>query len=401
MIKIALLGFGTVGQGVYRILNEQRDEIRKLIGEDLVIEKILVKNLNKKRSIDLPSGILTDDYNDILENEEISLIVEVTSDKEEGYEYIRSALESRKNVVTASKAVVSAHFEELTKLVEKKELYFLYEASVGGGIPIIKAVKDQLRLNRINKVSGILNGTCNYILTSMEQEGLSYEEGLLKAQEEGYAEADPASDVEGTDTLRKLRILSTLSFRAEIKEEDIECRGITSISKLDLQLLRKKGRKVKLIGDAFLDNEGYTAIVEPVAIREENSLYNVNYADNAVLIESSYTGPLLFKGPGAGLFPTANAVVTDILDCLAGTQVKEEFMERTHLNNKNGEVSGSYYVRMNAIHYDKSMNKDWIQEVLYEDQTWVALITKSLKKKDLILSLSNKEDKVYVLIKVE
>jgi len=161
MTKIALLGFGTVGQGVYRILHEQQAEIRKLIGEDLVIEKILVKNLNKKRNIDLPSGMLTDDYNDILENKEISLIVEMTSDKEKGYEFIKKSLENGKNVVTASKAVVSDHFEELTKLAEDKELYFLYEASVGGGIPIIKALKDQLKLNRINKVSGILNGTCN------------------------------------------------------------------------------------------------------------------------------------------------------------------------------------------------------------------------------------------------
>ena len=225
MINIGLLGLGTVGTGILEILKERNNGIR--------VSKVLVNDINKKRDIDLNGAVITSDFNEILCDESISIIAEVTSSVEQGYEYIKSALNSGKHVVTANKAVVSGYYEELSSLAKENNRAFLYEASVGGGIPIIKPLREQVELNEIISIQGILNGTCNYILTKMFDENLNYDQALKMAQELGYSEADPSADVDGYDTLRKLRILGTLGFQGSVRESDIENTGIAEGSRLE------------------------------------------------------------------------------------------------------------------------------------------------------------------------
>jgi homoserine dehydrogenase len=239
MINIGLLGLGTVGLGIVEILDKRKDELKAILGSELRIKKILVKNNSKKRSIDIEREMIVTDFEDILEDEDISIIIEVTSDLENSYKYIKKALNAGKHVVTANKAVVSKYFEELSSLASEKKLAFLYEASVGGGIPILKPLREQTAINEITKVQGILNGTCNYILTRMFEEGMDYEDTLKIAKELGYAEVDPTADVEGYDTLRKLRILGTIALRGKISEEDMILDGISSITAFDMEQIKK------------------------------------------------------------------------------------------------------------------------------------------------------------------
>jgi len=322
MINIGLLGFGTVGQGVYRVLQDKGEELGALLGTEIEIKSILVKDLYKERKTEVPLSKLTLNPEDIVGDDDIDIIVEVTGDVDLSYRYISKAFERGKHVITANKAVVSAYFEELSHLAEENDVYFLYEASVAGGIPVLKPLKDQIRMNSISKVQGILNGTCNYILTRMTDEGLAYGDVLKEAQNLGYAESDPSSDVEGIDTMRKLRILSTMALGASVTEDDIICDGIDSISDLDIGLLREMGRKVKLIAEAREVDGGYQAIVQPKAVPVGSYFSGVNGADNSVSIVGKYLGVLGFQGPGAGMYPTANAILTDIIDCILETQKK-------------------------------------------------------------------------------
>ena len=238
MINIGLLGLGTVGQGVVEIIRKKEKDLENLLNKKIKIKKILVKNINKERDIQPSKDIITDDFKDILEDDEINIIIEVTSDLEESYGYIKDSLNKGKHVVTANKAIVSKYFEELNNLSIKNKVAFLYEASVAGGIPVLKPLKEEIALNEIDEVQGILNGTCNYILTKMFQEGLDYKEVLKVAQDLGYAEADPAADVEGHDTLRKLRILGTIALQGTILEEDIILEGIDNISSFDVEQMK-------------------------------------------------------------------------------------------------------------------------------------------------------------------
>lgn len=401
MIKIGLLGFGTVGQGVYKILQEKREELSLSLGEEIVIKSILVRDLEKKREIEVPFEKLTKDSNQIINDEEIDVLVEVTGDVDLSYRLIKQAFESGKHVVTANKAVVSAYFEELSQKAEDYGVYFLYEASVAGGIPIIKPLIDQIRLNRINRVQGILNGTCNYILTRMTEEGLSYEEVLKEAQALGYAEADPTSDVEGLDSMRKLRILSTIALGASIKEEDIICSGIDLITDQDIDLLLKSGRKIKLIGEAKEVQGGYQAIVQPKAVLIGNYFAGINGADNSVSIEGNHSGTLGFKGPGAGMYPTANAIITDVLDCVLLTQQKKNPLRLRELSNKNQEIRSRYYIRILRKSESLEIPNDFIQKMIIDNNDIVAFETKELDRQNILDWFESLNDNVFVLIALE
>ena len=316
MINIGLLGLGTVGKGVVEILNKRQKELEDLTGRKVRVKKILVKNVDKDRGMDLEEGVITGDFEEILNDQDISIIVEVTSDLEESYTYIKKSLSAGKHVVTANKAVVSKYFEELSQLAADKDLAFLYEASVGGGIPVLKPLKEELALNKGIMIQGILNGTCNYILTRMVNEGKDYEEILKIAQDLGYAEADPTADVEGEDTLRKLRILATLVLQGRITEEDILSYGISSITSWDIENIKNMDSTIKLIGEARLTDEGYIALVHPTIIRNDSQFANVDMAFNSIIFRGENVGELKFYGPGAGKLPTANAVLRDVLDII-------------------------------------------------------------------------------------
>lgn len=402
MINIGLLGLGTVGTGIVEILNNRKDELKRIIGQEINIKKILVKNLNKEREVKLDEGILTNDFNEILNDKEISIIIEVTGDLGRSYEYITEALNSGKNVVTANKAVVSKYFEELSALAREKNLAFLYEASVGGGIPVIKPLKEQLAFNEISEVQGILNGTCNYILTRMIDEGKDYDEVLKIAQELGYAEADPTADVEGHDTLRKLRILATLSLQGRVTEEDIILNGISSITSFDINHIKNMDSTVKLIGEARAYEDGFTAVVQPVIVKNNNYFANVNMAFNSVAFKGNNVGELKFYGAGAGKLVTANAVLSDILDVILASYRKGNPLGQNKLKNNNDKIKGSYYLRISASNEDiASALRDISSKVLSEGST-TAIITEEIEisKINKLISSFEIDKKDYFLARI-
>ncbi|MDY0235599.1 MAG: homoserine dehydrogenase [Gudongella sp.] len=400
MINIGLLGLGTVGQGVVNILSKKRDELEIVLGDEISIKRILVRDLEKNRDVEVEPEILTLNPLFITEDEDIDVVVEVTGDVELSYKLIKRAMENGKHVVTANKAVVSAYFEELSYLAEKNEVYFLYEASVGGGIPVLKPLKDQIQFNSINKVQGILNGTCNFILTKMSDEGLGYDEVLKEAQELGYAEADPAADVEGLDTMRKLRILSTLALGASITEDDIVYSGIDKITAYDISLLAKKNRRVKLIGEAVKNENGYSAVVWPKAVSGSSPLKNVDGAFNSVLIEGDISNTLNFYGPGAGMYPTANAIWTDIIDCVLEKGSKLSPLKNNKIE-KDGQVFSRFYLRVSDYKAQDWLDfSDIIDEEL-ENNKDLAIITKKVTLDKIVEKLAELRDDRFALIAYE
>lgn len=379
MLNVGLLGLGTVGTGIVEIINERRNTITVTSGTDIRIKKILVRNVNKTRSIDTEQLELTDNFEDILNDQEINVIVEVTGDLESSYRYITAALNSGKHVVTANKAVVSKYFGELSALANEKNLAFLYEASVGGGIPVLKPLKEQLELNEITEVQGILNGTCNYILTRMINEGKDYGEVLKIAQELGYAEADPSADVEGHDTLRKLRILATLALQADITEEDILLDGISSINATDVENIRKMDSTVKLIAEARKTDKGFTAIVQPMIVKNSNYFANVNMAFNSIAFKGNNVGELKFYGAGAGKLPTANAVLSDVLDIALGTYRKGNPLGKEDLVNLNESISGQYYLRISVTNDEIRDKVEGITREVLLDGEELAILTEEIR----------------------
>lgn len=341
MINIAFLGYGTVGKGAYKIINEKKSEIEYFVGDKVIVKKILRRNVSG--TTEDGRAIFTSDFNEIVDDEDISLIVEMTGDLKSSYEYIKRALENKKHVVSANKAVVSEYFEEFNKLADKNGVSFLYEAAVGGSIPVITPLKNQVIINKINRVRGILNGTSNYLLSRMYNEGKSYSEVLKAAQELGYAESDPYDDVEGVDTLRKLTILSTIAFNGIVKNEDILRFGISKINDTDIKYLKSKNLKVKLMAESIIEDECFSAVVEPVVLDESDNLYNIEGADNSAEIFGENYSSLVFKGQGAGSLPTGNAIVLDIVEVLRGATLKVKTDESLICSNK---INAKYYVRV-------------------------------------------------------
>ena len=324
-IGIGLLGLGTVGQGVATIINNPND--RHPLVEELELVGIAVKNLQKKREISLPDSILTTNPLEIVNNPNIQIVVEVMGGIEPAKSLIIQAIRAGKSVVTANKAVIARHGEEIANEAKASGVYVLIEAAVGGGIPIIEPLKQSLGGNQITKVSGIINGTTNYILTRMDKEGVNYADVLKDAQELGYAESDPAADVEGSDAADKIAILSSLAFGGAINRAHIPTTGINRLEAIDVNYARKLGYGIKLLAISEKDknqskiekSQPLSIWVEPTLVPEDNPLAGVNGVNNAILVEGNPIGQVMFFGPGAGSGPTASAVVADILN-IAGIQ---------------------------------------------------------------------------------
>ena len=304
-IKIGLIGLGTVGSGVYKSL-EQFDSVE--------IAKIAVRNINKPRTVEVPMEMLTDNPYDVVNSPEIDVVVELMGGVEPAWDYIKTALENGKHIVTANKELLAKKGEELFNLAEKNNRVVLYEAAIAGGIPIIMPIKTILAGNKINKIQAILNGTTNYILTKMDTDGASYEEVLKEAQELGYAETDPTGDVEGFDAAYKITTLSTISFNSRVKFENVYREGITKIRKEDMQRANELGYKIKLIASATIDeNNNADVRVHPMLVPKSNMLAHINYVTNSVALSGHPIGNVVLSGPGAGEFPTASSVIGDIL----------------------------------------------------------------------------------------
>ena len=312
-IKIGLLGSGTVGSGVVRVLKENMEEITARVGTHLVLAKVLVRDKKKPRPY-LDGIELTDRVEDILEDEEISVVVEVMGGLHPAKEYMLRAMEAGKSVVTANKDVVAQFGQELFDMAEKHDVDFRFEASVGGGIPIIMPLKQCLTANRISEVLGIVNGTTNYMLTKMSEEGMSYDDVLKEAQEKGYAEANPSADVDGLDAARKAAILSSIAFNMRISLADVSVEGITKITPEDISYAKNLGYVVKLLAIGKETDDGINVRVHPVFLPKEHPLASVNGVHNAIFVRGNAIGEAMFYGPGAGSLPTASAVVADIID---------------------------------------------------------------------------------------
>lgn len=308
-LRVGLIGFGTVGSGVYKSLSSF---------DNVEIVKIAVKNINKPRSIELPEGILTDNPYDITNDTSIDVVAELMGGVEPAWDYIKTAIENGKHIVTANKELLAKHGEELFNLAEKNNRVVLYEAAIAGGIPIIMPVKTILAGNRINKIQAILNGTTNYILTKMDTDNASYEEVLKEAQTLGYAETDPTGDVEGFDAAYKITTLATIAFKSRVKFENVYREGITKIRKEDIAKANELGYKIKLIANATIDeNNNADVRVHPMLVPKDSMLAHINYVTNAVSISGHPLGNIVLSGPGAGEFPTASSVIGDILSIAA------------------------------------------------------------------------------------
>ena len=312
-IKIGLLGLGTVGTGVYKLIGRRADSMEKTIGAELEIKKILVHNMNKKREGIDPS-LLTDDWREIIEDDEIQIVVEVMGGMEPAKTIILEALRAGKNVVSANKDLIAEEGRILLDTAQENGKDFLFEAAVAGGIPIIRPLKQCLAANEISDVLGIVNGTTNYILTKMFEDGMEFEDALRQAQELGYAEADPTADVEGLDAGRKVAIMASIAFHSRVVFSDVYTEGITKITAADIEYAREFDSVIKLLGVARSTETGIEVGVYPMMIGKDHPLASVRDSFNAVFIHGDAVDDAMFYGRGAGEMPTASAVVGDVID---------------------------------------------------------------------------------------
>ena len=314
MVNIALLGFGVVGGGTAEVLTENKSIIEKRLGCEYNIKYIL----DLREFPDSPFGsLVVHDFNTILNDPEVTVVAEMMGGSHPAYDFTKACLLAGKNVVTSNKEVVSTFGEELCRLARENGVRYLFEASVGGGIPIIRPLINDLSSNKINKISGILNGTTNYILTSMRDNGASFEDALKKAQQLGYAEANPSADVDGIDAARKIVILAALASGKLIDPKTIHVEGITKITLEETKLAQELGFTIKLIGYTEITDKGLLAFVSPRMIPSSNPLCRIDDVFNGVLVDANMVGEVMFYGPGAGKLPTASAVVADIIDIIA------------------------------------------------------------------------------------
>ena len=311
--NIAFLGVGTVGSGVYKVLKENESVINHRDGVEFIIKKILVSNINKKRTIAFEKGVLTDDFQKILEDETITLVGEFLGGVHPAFEYVEALLKAGKTVVTANKELLAQKWPSLEKAAKSSGAGLYYEAAVGGGIPIIRTINSSLQANKINKLMGIINGTTNYILTKMSQDKRSYKDVLEEAMRLGIAEPDPTNDVEGYDAMYKLSILASLAFHAKVPPHKVFVEGITNIESIDIKFGQYLGYEIKLLAIGKRDGYSIETRVHPTFIPHEHPLSSVLDSYNAIYLNGDAVGNLMLYGRGAGDLPTASAIISDMV----------------------------------------------------------------------------------------
>ncbi|MGB4438369.1 MAG: homoserine dehydrogenase [Sedimentibacter sp.] len=348
-IKLGILGMGTVASGLINIIGFNNSKIEGILNKELTINKVLIKSLGKKRDVNLPQEVYTTDAYEVINDKDVQILVELIGGINPAYEYIKAALSNKKHVVTANKALIATHGEELEQLAFKNGVKLMYEASVAGGIPILNTLNESLAANEINEIIGIINGTTNYILTQMSENGLEYGQAVKEAQNLGFAEADPSSDVEGDDSAFKLAILSTIAFGQRINVQDIPKEGITKISKEDINYAKELGYNVKLLASALKNNNEIELRVHPAFIPANHPLSTVKNEYNAVFLRGNAVGELMFYGKGAGSLPTGSAVLGDIITIAKNinNSVAEKINEnKCKIANK---AFKQYYIRFEVI----------------------------------------------------
>lgn len=313
VINIALLGAGTVGSGVYKLLHDMKDELPYRTGAVLNVKKVLVRDVSKPRE-GIDASVLTSDWSEIIKDEDIQIIVELMGGIEPAKTYVCDALRAGKQVVTANKDLLAEYGEEVMAEAEKKGSDLLFEAAVAGAIPIIRPLKQSMAGNNISEIMGIVNGTTNYILTKMSEKGMDYSEALAQATDLGYAEADPTADVEGYDAGRKMAIMASIAFHSRVVFSQVYTEGITKITADDIKYAKEFGYVIKLLGVARNTDSGIEVKVHPMLIHEDHPLAGVRNAFNAVFVHGDAMDDIMFMGRGAGQMPTASAVMGDVID---------------------------------------------------------------------------------------
>ena len=351
-IRVAILGSGTVGTGVYKIIQNQKDEFPHKIGLELEVAKILVRNINKQRE-SIPSEILTDKWADIINDDSIGIVIEVMGGIEPAKTYISEALTKGKNVVTANKDLMAEHGHELLDIAAEHNCDLLFEAAVAGGIPIIRPIKQCLAANKITEIMGIINGTTNFILTKMTEEGMEFEDALKLATELGYAEADPTADIEGLDAGRKIAILASIAFNSRVSFSDVYTEGISKITAKDIKYAKELGCVIKLIATAKNTETGIEVRVTPMFIPVSHPLASVNDSFNAVFVHGDALGDAMFYGRGAGELPTASAVMGDVIDVCRNT-----------VYNCNGRIGCTCYKNIPIKSMDNIESKYFVSTLL-------------------------------------
>ena len=374
VVKVGLMGFGTVGTGVVRIIQAHQEDLQKQTGLGIEVKKILVQNAEKGRALSSMASCLTTDPSELLDDADIDVIVEVIGGISPAKEYILRALENGKHIVTANKDLMALHGAEILNKAQANGCDVFYEASVAGGIPILRALVEGFSSDRITKMMGIVNGTTNYILSKMSQEGADYAEVLKEAQELGYAEADPTSDVEGFDAARKMAILATLGFHSPLKLEDVDVKGISSVSKEDIAYGKQLGYEVKLMGLARRDGEAIEVSVQPTMIPKSHPLASVNGVFNAVYVYGEAVGETMFYGPGAGEMPTATAVVSDLVTVVKNMKL-----------GVNGRGTVAPYKEKILKDDSQKLSKYFLRIVVADKRGVLAQITQLLADKNISL----------------
>jgi len=359
-IKVGLIGFGTVGSGVVKILQKNYRLINKRMGARIILKRIADIDIKTDRGVRLKSGILTRKADDVINDPEIDILMELIGGDEPAKTFILKAIRKGKHIVTANKALLALHGDEIFREAHRFGVDVNFEASVGGGIPVIRSIKEGLVANRIESIFGILNGTSNYILSKMTDEGRNFKEVLREAQEKGYAEADPTYDIEGIDAAHKLTILIRLAFGTSIQFKEIMTGGISEITPLDIQFSREFGYRIKLLAIAKIDKGRIEARVHPTMIPEVHLLSTIEGVFNAIYIKGDAVGPTLFYGQGAGQMPTGSAVVSDLVELgrnvlirASGRRVpllsyQESAIEKIPLK-KMDDVVMPFYMRFSAL----------------------------------------------------
>jgi len=353
-IGIGLLGLGTVGSGVARVLRDKASSLAEQAGASVVLKKVLERDITKPRTLKLEPHMLANHIDEVIVDPKVDIVIEVIGGEHPAFEYIKQAITNGKHVVTANKEVIAKYGYELLSLAQKHNVDLRYEASVGSGIPLISPFQQDLAANDISAIYAILNGTTNYILTRMSQEGLDFSLALKQAQELGYAEANPANDIEGIDAAYKLAILSSLAFHTAVKPQDIYCEGVSRLQVSDFRYAKEFGYAIKLLAIAKRADEAIELRVHPVFIPEDSQLAKVSGVYNAIQVEGDLAGRLVFYGQGAGALPASSAIIADVLTiarniCHGVTNVPKVELNQKLLVKPMTNIKTRYYFRLNVV----------------------------------------------------
>jgi len=389
-INIGLIGFGTIGCGVIKLLQDNEKLIEKKLGARLMLRKIADIDITASRPVRVNKNILTTDAREIIQDENIDIVIELMGGYEPARTFILEAIAQGKQVVTANKALLAMHGNEIFSIAEKKKIDIGFEASVGGTIPIIRTLKESLIANNIKSIYGIMNGTANFILTKMTDEGKDFAVVLKEAQKLGYAEADPTYDIEGVDTAHKLAITLSLAYGCKVNLNDIYREGISEISQQDIIFARELGYRIKLLAIAILHDGMVEARIHPTMINSGHLLANVNRNYNAFHLIGDASGPVFLYGQGAGMMPTASAVVSDIIDisrnilknvtgCVPLRTQKEKTMDNINLMPMDN-IDTKYYFRFSAVDRPGVLSK--ISGILGENNISIATVIQKARKEE-------------------